>query len=119
MKTFKGEQECDSGYIANYKMQEEYIENCNEYGEYQSGYNYQNNTTFGSNSGQLATPHSSLEASRQNSYERDERQYYDVNHFHNGQYQEDSPTYDNAEMTEVDYDDGALYYNSRPMKYSS
>lgn len=100
--------------------QEQYIENCNDYGDYQSDYNYQNQnqnqTSYANNYGQLATPRSSLETSRQNSYERDERQYYDVNHFYNGQYQEESPPYENAEMNEVDYDDEGLYYNSRPLK---
>lgn len=104
------------GYNQDYTNQEQYIENCNDYGEYQSDYNYPNQTSYGNNYGQLATPHSSLETSRQNSYERDERQYYDVNHFYNGQYHEDSPSYDNGDMNEGDYDDGALYYNSRPMK---
>jgi hypothetical protein len=107
------------GYNADYMNQEQYIENCNDYGDYQSNFNYQNqqNSTFGNNYGQLATPHSSLETSRQNSYERDERQYYDVNHFYNGQYQEESPVYDNnGGMNDGDYDDGALYYNSRPMR---
>lgn len=104
-----------TGYNVDYMNQEQYIENCNDYGDYQSDYNYQNQTSYGNNYGQLATPRSSLETSRQNSYERDERQYYDVNQFYNGQYQE-SPPYDNADVNEVDYDDEALYYNSRPMK---
>lgn len=100
-----------------YSNQEQYIENCNDFGDYQSDFNYQNQSSFGNNYGQqLATPHSSLETSRQNSYERDERQYYDINNFYNGQYQEYSPTYDNGEMNEGDYDDGALFYNSRPMQ---
>jgi hypothetical protein len=93
--------------------QEQYIENCNEYGFN----NYQQNqqaVPYRNNFGQLATPHSSLENSRQNSYEKDERQYY--NNYYNSQYQEFSPTYENGEMNEGDYDDGALFYNSRPMK---
>lgn len=104
------------GYNVDYTNQEQYIENCNDYGEYQTDFSYQNNSSSQNNYGQLATPHSSLETSRQNSYERDERQYYDVNNFYNGQYQEGSPAYDNGEMDVAEYDDGALYYNSRPMK---
>lgn len=102
----------------NYNNQEQYIENCNEYGDYQPDFPFQNQTPYGNNYGQLATPHSgSLETSRQNSYERDERQYYDINNVYNGHYQDYSPSYDNGEMNDGDYDDGALFYNSRPMKY--
>lgn len=96
--------------------QDQYIENFNGHNEIQSNYDYSNQATYGNNYDQLPTPHSSLETSRQNSYERDERQYYDINNFYNGQYQEYSPTYENGEMNEGDYDDGALYYNSRPFK---
>lgn len=101
---------------ADYSNQEQYIENCNDYGDYPADYNFQNQTSYGNNYGQLATPHSSLETSRQNSYERDERQYYDINNFYNDQYQEYSPTYDNGEMNDADYEEGELFYNSRPMK---
>lgn len=105
------------GFNNDYTNQEQYIENCENYGDYQGDLSYQNqSSSYGNNYGQLPTPHSSLETSRQNSYERDERQYYDINNYYNGQYQEFSPTYDNGEMSEADYDDGALYYNSRPMK---
>lgn len=103
-------------HSGEYTNQEQYIENCNEYSDYQTDPNYPNQSTYGNNYGQLPTPRSSLETSRQNSYERDERQYYDINNFYNGQYHEYSPTYDNGEMNEGDYDDGALYYNSRPFK---
>lgn len=102
--------------MGNFANQDQYIESFNEYGEYQTGFDYSNQATYGNNYGQLATPHSSLETSRQNSYERDERQYYDINNYYNGQYQEYSPTYENGEMNEGEYDDGALYYNSRPLK---
>lgn len=65
--------------------------------------------------GQLATPLSSLETSRQNSYEREERQYYDCNNFYNNSYaEEDEEVYEDAE--DGDYYDDALYYNSRPMR---
>lgn len=104
------------GFGGGFNNQEQYIENCNEYSEYQPERSFPNQSTYGNNYGQLPTPHSSLETSRQNSYERDERQYYDINSFCNGQYQEYSPTRDNGEMNEGDYDDGALYYNSRPAK---
>lgn len=100
----------------DYSNQEQYIENCNEYPDFQQDYGYRNQPPYGNNFDQLATPRSSLETSRQNSYERDERQYYDINNMYNGQYQECSPTYDNGEMHDEDYDDGALFYNSRPLK---
>lgn len=93
----------------DYSNGEQYIENCNEFSDYQTNYKYQNSSSFANNYSQLATPHSSLETSRQNSYERDERQYYDVSSFNNGQYQESSPP--------CEYEDNDLYYNSRPMKY--
>jgi hypothetical protein len=104
---------CNSDYV----HQEQYIENCNEYGNYQNDISYQHNSSYDNNYGQLATPHSSLGTSRQNSYEREERQNYDMNHYYNGQYLEDSPIYVDGAMNEGgDYDDGALYYNSRPMQ---
>lgn len=91
---------------------DQYIEN---YGDYQSDYNYQvpNCNNFGT------TPMSSLETSRQNSYERDERQYYDCNNYYNNSssypIEEDEDIYEDAEDGE-NYEDGALYYNSRPMR---
>lgn len=97
---------------ADYSNQEQYIENCNGYEDFQSEFNAQTQTSYGNTFGQLATSRSSLETSRQNSYEREERQYY-----YNGQYQEYSPTYNNGEMNDGDYEEGALFYNSRPMKY--
>jgi hypothetical protein len=106
------------GFGGDFTNQEQYIENYNEYSEYQTDLSYQNQSSYGKNYGHLPTPHSSLETSRQNSYERDERQYYDINNFYNGQFQDQvySPTCENGEMNEGDYDDGALYYNSRPFK---
>lgn len=90
---------------------EQYIES---YADYQSDYNYMNNQNYGV---QLATPMSSLETSRQNSYEREERQFYDCNNYHNNSYlEEDEDIYEDAEDGE-NYDDGALYYNSRPMRW--
>jgi hypothetical protein len=88
--------------------------------------NYQNNYECGgggyqgmTNSygvGQLQTPLSSLETSRQNSYEREERQYYDCNNYYNNSYaEEDEEVYEDAEDGEF-YEEGALYYNSRPMR---
>jgi len=101
-------------YNDGYTHQEQYIENCNDI-DYQTDMNYQNtSSSYQNNFGQLATPLSSLETSRQNSYERDERQYYDVNHYYSGYYPESSPVYD--DMNGGDYDDGALFYNSRPFK---
>lgn len=96
-------------YSNEYSNDDQYIENC---GEYQGDYNYQNQSFYGPQT----NAHSSLETSRQNSYERDERQYYDVNNYFNDQYQEDYQQYQNGEMHEEEYDDGALYYNSRPRK---
>lgn len=99
-----------TAYNNDYTNQEQYIENCQEYGDYGADYGYQNQPAYG----QQATSHSSLETSRQNSYERDERQYYDVNNYYNDQYQEEYPNYQNGEVMEEEYDDGALFYNSRP-----
>lgn len=102
----------------NVDYSNQYIENC----DFQSDFNCQSNPPYSSNYGQLpqATPDyqeaGSLETSRQNSYEKDERQYYDVNNYYNRQYQEYSPTYNNGEINDCEYDDGALFYNSRPMR---
>lgn len=70
-----------------------------------------------------ATPLSSLETSRQNSYERDERLYYDINSYyknmennHQNFQQKYSPGYDNGDIVDGDFESDALYYNSRPMK---
>lgn len=70
-----------------------------------------------------ATPLSSLETSRQNSYERDERLYYDINSYyknmennHQNFQQKYSPGYENGDMVDGDFESDALYYNSRPMK---
>lgn len=116
-------------YTSTQHNNEQYIENC--YSDYQSDFNYsvntqqanhqnQNGPIVRGNYGNLTTPQSSLETSRQNSYERDERQYFDVNNFYNNQqnYNQDfSPNYDaNGEMIDGDFDNDALYYNSRPMK---
>lgn len=95
---------------------EQYIENYNNHDNYQSDFNNypMMNNGFGGN--QLATPLSSLETSRQNSYEREERQYYDCNNYYNNSYaEEDEEVYEDAEDAEY-YEDGALYYNSRPMR---
>ncbi|CRL08167.1 CLUMA_CG020859, isoform A, partial [Clunio marinus] len=54
---------------------EQYIENYKSYGDYTStDYNCTNASLHGTQYDQLETPYSSLENSRQNSYERDERQ---------------------------------------------
>lgn len=100
---------------ANYNNQ--YIENCG----FQSDLNYQNDTSYGNNYGNhdMNYPQArSLENSRQNSYEKDERQYSDINSYYNDQYQEYSPTYDNGEVevNNCEYDNEALFYNSRPMR---
>lgn len=99
----------------NYQPQQ-YIENYqNNLDNFQPEYNngYQGGGYGGV--GQLQTPLSSLETSRQNSYEREERQYYDCNNHYNNSYaEEDGEVYEDAEDGEF-YEDGALYYNSRPM----
>ncbi|XP_070502845.1 uncharacterized protein unc-13 isoform X4 [Chironomus tepperi] len=109
-------QNATDGKMINYQnnQNEQYIEN---YGDYQTDYNYQmmNNHHQNSFGVSATTPMSSLETSRQNSYERDERQYYDCNNYHNREYpDEDDDIYEDAEDGE-NYEDGALYYNSRPM----
>ncbi|KAL7012870.1 hypothetical protein ACKWTF_015090 [Chironomus riparius] len=109
-------QNATDGKMINYQnnQNEQYIEN---YGDYQSDYNYQmmNNHQQNSFGVSATTPMSSLETSRQNSYERDERQYYDCNNHYNNSYpEEDEDIYEDAEDGE-NYEDGALYYNSRPM----
>lgn len=102
--------------MINYQQQQQQMQNDQQYienyGDYQSDYNYQNN--YGMSA---TTPMSSLETSRQNSYERDERQFYDCNNYYNNSYpaEEDEDIYEDAEDCE-NYDDGALYYNSRPMR---
>lgn len=104
-------------YNNDYSNQDQYIENCQDFDDYPTDYNYQNQSLYQSQ--QHATPHSSLETSRQNSYERDERQYYDVNNFYNSSYQDEyqQPQYQNGEtIEEEEYDDGVLSYNSRPRK---
>ena len=110
-------QNTNDGKMINYQnnQNEQYIEN---YGDYQSDYNYQmmNNHHQNSFGVSATTPMSSLETSRQNSYERDERQYYDCNNHYNNSYpEEDEDIYEDAEDGE-NYEDGALYYNSRPMR---
>ena len=87
----------------NYGNDQEYIENCADYQDY----DYQNQSFYGPQN----APISSLETSRQNSYERDERKFYD-NNYYNNQFQQ----YENGVMRDDEYDDGALYYNSRPKK---
>ncbi|KAG5667948.1 hypothetical protein PVAND_015908 [Polypedilum vanderplanki] len=110
----------DSQNVDNKMNQnEQYIENyCNDY---QTDYNYHqnmmNNQNYGGGGQLVATPMSSLETSRQNSYEREERQFYDCNNYnnYNNSYaEEDEDIYEDAEDGE-NYDDGALFYNSRPM----
>lgn len=102
----------------NTEYNNQYIENS----DFQSDFNYQNNQPYCNDYDQQrqATPDyreaGSLETSRQNSYDKDDRQYYNVSNCHNGQYQHYSPTYDNGENNDCDYDDGALFYNSRPMR---
>lgn len=91
---------------------EQYIENYNPDG-FQTEYNNYPMISNGYGCGQLATPLSSLETSRQNSYEREERQFYDCNNYYNNSYaEEDEEVYEDAEDGEYD----ALYYNSRPMR---
>jgi hypothetical protein len=103
----------------NQHEQQQYIESyCSDF---QSDYGYQQHATNGPGGyGQLAaTPMSSLETSRQNSYEREERHFYDCNNSYNNYNssyaEEDEEIYEDAEDGE-NYDDGALYYNSRPMR---
>jgi hypothetical protein len=109
------QQQNQMGYGSNFMNQNQYIEGYNDYGENQSFYNCPNQASYGNNYGHtLPASHSSLETSRQNSYEKDERQYYDINNY-NGQYQDYSPTYENGTINEGECDDG-LYYNSRPFK---
>lgn len=96
----------------------QYIENS----DFQSDFNYQNNQPYCNDyeqprQGTLDYREAgSLETSRQNSYDKDDRQYYNVSNCYNGQYQQYSPTYDNGKNNDCDYDDGALFYNSRPMR---
>lgn len=110
----------NQGFHGNFTNQDQYIENFNDYQKFNDechtfyDCSNQQQTNYEKNFGQtLPTPHSSLETSRQNSYERDERQYYDINNFYNQDY---SPTFENGEMNDGEYDDGALFYNSRPFK---
>lgn len=64
----------------------------------------------------MSTVQSSFDNSRQNSYERDESQYYDANSYYNDQYQESSPTYLNGGVTNEECEDEFFSYNSRPFK---
>jgi hypothetical protein len=120
----------------NYAKNEQYIENYSDYGgggvggnnhhhhhhhqQHQQQQHYVNNQHNHLQYGQLTTPTgmSSLETSRQNSYERDERQFYDCNNYYNSSFahdEEDEEVYEDAEDGDG-YDDGILSYNSRPMR---
>jgi hypothetical protein len=106
------------GYNSDFNNQEQYIQNYNNIdgynNEYQNENNYQYQTSYDTNYGQIPTVPSSFDNSRQNSYERDESQYYDASSYYNDQYQDASP-YINGEVNE-DYEDGFFSYNSRPFE---
>lgn len=64
----------------------------------------------------MSTVQSSFDNSRQNSYERDESQYYDASSYYNDQYQEPTPTTTCMNGGVYVDEDEFFSYNSRPFK---
>lgn len=67
----------------------------------------------------MSTVPSSFDNSRQNSYERDESQYYDASSYYNDQYQDTTTATTTTACINggVDVDEDEFFsYNSRPFK---